>query len=218
MDAQLAMWPGETIESSALTLSYRSADVPGSAALAPDCDHSNIGVGEMEWSAEPLADEPYNARYTVAVTLSAQNGSAFADAPAITVNGGSPEVTSRDAEHIRLRFSFIGPVYAPAEYDGVDYGMIYNYDYLVAHSPETAEECGANDPDELLAYYADYLLGDGPQAIETFDLEAFIANYEPLLNAYYMLDPYSCAMHYVENWQAENLLGMEAEARPALCE
>ncbi|NLI21149.1 MAG: hypothetical protein GX418_06335 [Clostridiales bacterium] len=212
--ADLDGWMGHEIVRADLTLTYRNADVPNCARLTVTNRRSNVTVDGVAWEAQQDPVTAWNNRYTVSATLTAAAGCALTEGFSVTVNGDPVTVIRRDARNAEIRFSFGGPKYEPAVYDGVDYGMLYQYDYFVAHNPDVAEAEGTDDPDAMLAYFADYGMAEELRGIETYDSEAFIERYYSRMDAYFMCDPWSCADYYRQFVITEDLLAMGEEGRP----
>lgn len=214
----IAGWMGYEITSTALSLHYRNADVINSAALEVANIRNNLTVSGIRW--ETASDEAvkWNNLYTVTATLTANDGCMLADGFSVTVNGAPVTLLTSDGHTATVRFTFSGTKYEPADYYGDDYGMLYQYDYFVAHNPAVVEECGTDDPEEMLDYFVSSGLYDELCGIETYVPQAFINNYYSMLNAYYMADPEMCAEHYREYYQEEDLLGMEQEIVPEVIE
>ncbi len=216
LDQDLSGWMGYTITNASLTLSYRNADVSKNAVLSVANSRNNVTASDIHWQSEPDPDVAWHNLYTVNATLTAADGCALADGFSSTVNGCAVTTERRDERTAAIRFTFSGPQYEPALYDGDDYGMLYQYDYFVAHNPDAVEACGTEDPDALLEYFVTSGLYDELCGIETYVSQEFILNYEKKMNAYFMDDPSSCAEYYREHCVDEDLLGMAQPAFPAV--
>lgn len=210
----LSGWMGRSITAVALNLGYRNADIINHATLTVANARTNASVTDVQWAREPDPAVAWNDLYTVTATLRAAQGCAFSQGVRFLVNGCPVQAQQCDTATALLRFTFSAPRYEPAVYEDVDYGLLYQYDYFVAHNPEAVEEAGADDPDTMLAYYVSDGMAGELQGIETYISQAFIDNYYSQMDAYFMCDPWSCADYYLQNAVAENLLGMEQEARP----
>ncbi|MCE5343562.1 MAG: CotH kinase family protein [Eubacteriales bacterium] len=214
MNGNIAGWAGHTVSAAALTLSYRNADVPACAQLTVTNSRNNVALSDVQWQTAPDTAVPWHNLYTVTATLTVADSCKLAEGFAVTINGDPVTQLSADTRTAKLRFSFSAPKYESALYDGDDYGMLYQYDYFVAHNPDIVEECGTDDPAEMLDYFVSSGLYEELTGIETYVPEAFINNYYEMMDAYYMCDPESCAQYYRENVVKEDLLGMEQEAFP----
>ncbi len=214
MRQDLAGWAGYDVSAAALTLSYRNADVQTSVKLAVANSRNNVTLSDIRWQTAPDPDVPWHNLYTVTATLTVAQGCTLTGEFMATVNGDPVTMLSADESAALVRFTFSAPKYEQALADGDDYGMLYQYDYFVAHNPEIVEECGTDDPETMLNYYVSSGLYEELTGIETYVPEEFIANYYDLLDAYFMGDAESCAQYYRENVVTEDLLGMEQEAYP----
>ncbi len=213
MTQDIAQWAGHEIQNVWVDVSYQNADITGHASVAVHNPYNNCAITDVAWDAQADPDTPYHTFYTATVTLQANVGSAFADSPALFVNGHPVALLSKDKERCTFAYRFVGPTFAPAVFEDVDYALLYNYDYFLEQNPDVADEVG-DDPADVLEYYVSYGMADGLIAIETFDPEVFIANYEKKMEEYYMLDVGMCTTHYLEHCHDENLLGMEAPVYP----
>ena len=207
MNQDLPLWSGDVVEEAALQLSYINADVPGSAAVVPASPFQRTDVVDVAWSAQPMEETPWRAVYTVEVKLLARPGSTFAPDATAHVNDTPAHVVSLTDTEMTLRFAFQGPVYEPAEYEGVDYGLVYNYHYYVNEYPELLDEYG-DDPAAILENFVYYDLPVGISGIETFDFDLYYEAYMDQLDAYFSSDTYGCMMYYLENEEEEWMLGL----------
>ena len=215
MDHNIAAWSGASISAVDLTLSYRNADVIGHSVTVVTVPQSNATLGELVWQSEKDDAFPGRAVYTVHTTLTALEGSAFAKDLRVTVNGCPATITAWDEKTADVVYRFSAPCYEPAIFEDVDYGLIYNYDFFVSMNPDEIAMLDSDDPETVLEHFAANLGSELP-AIETYDSQTFIANYEKQMDAYYMCDPEGCALYYLENCLTEDLLGMAEPVRPAL--
>lgn len=214
MTNDIAQWSGHEIQEVDLTLTYTNANIVEHAQAIVNVPYSNAHIIQITWDAEKDSQHPEQTLYNATLSLAAQKGCIFTDMPVVRVNGHPVDLTSHDTEHVTLSYSFFGPTFEPAFYDGIDYALVYQYDFFVKQNPEVVEECGTDEPEAMLEYFAYYGIGEGLRAISTFDVEAFIANYERILDRYYMLDVESCTLHYLENCYRENLLGIPEPVKP----
>lgn len=213
LNQDLPLWSGDVIERVELSLSYVNADVPGSATLIPASPFQRTDVTEVEWSSQPVEETPWHAVYTVDVQLHARDGSRFAEDAAPLVNGQPAVVLSRTDTDMALRFAFEGPVYEPAVYEDVDYGLVYNYHYYVNEYPELLEEYG-EDPAAILENYVFYDFDVGMSAIDTFDYDLYYETYMDILDAYFGSDTTGCMTYYLDNEEEEPLLGLGEAITP----
>lgn len=207
LNQDLPLWSGDVIEQAGLQLSYVNADVPGSSTLIPISPFQRTDVVQVQWSSQPVEETPWHAVYTVDVQLAARAGSSFAPDATAVVNGQPAVVLGLSDTEMILRFAFEGPVYEPAEYEGVDYGLVYNYHYYVNEYPELLEEYG-EDPAAILENYVFYDFDVGMSAIETFDYDLYYDTYMEMLDAYYGSDTTGCMLYYLENEEEELMLGL----------
>lgn len=214
MTEDMAQWAGREIRAVALNLSYINADVAGSASVVPARKYQNCEVGKISWAEDREAGEAaWRTLYTAYITLEALPGVRFGAAPEITVNGCEAEVLERTDEQIIVRFSFQGPVHEPAVYDGIDYGLLYQYDYFVSQYPEIIEWY-EDDRELALEEYVLYYLPEGVSGIETFDYEQFYENYEGTLIHYFASDTMSCMLYYLDNDLDELARGLSEPIYP----
>jgi len=207
LNQDLPLWSAEVIDQAGLRLNYVNADVPGSSTLTPASLFQRTDVAQVEWSSQPVEETPWRAVYTVDVQLKARPGSTFAQDATAMVNDQPVLVVSLSDTEMNIRFAFEGPVYKPAEYEGVDYGLVYNYHYYVNEYPELLEEYG-EDPAAILENYVCYDFDVGMSAIETFDYDLYYEAYMDMLDAYFYSDTAGCMMYYLDNEEEEPLLGL----------
>ncbi len=207
MTGDMEWWSADTIDQAALHLSYINADVPGSATLEPVSPFQRTDIVQVDWNSQPVEETPWHAIYTVDVQLKARAGSQFAQNATASVNGQPATVLSLTDTEMTLRFAFEGPVYEEAVYEGVDYGLVYNYHYYVNEYPELLEEYG-EDPAAILENYVFYDFSSGFSGIETFDYDLYYEAYMEELDAYFYSDTYGCMMYYLDNEEEEPLLGL----------
>lgn len=214
MQQDLSLWSGSVIEQAALRVSYVNADVLSNVAVEGGSLFQRTEVTAVEWNHEPDPDLAWRTCYTAQVTLAAREGSSFAADAVFTVNGAQAELLSLSEKEAVVRFTFSGPRYVPAEYEGVDYGLLFDYDYYVDQYPELLEEYG-DDPYGILENYVYYDLPVGVSAIESFDYDLYYEAYMPLLEAYFFSDTYESTLFYLSNDQQELMLGMGQRIEPA---
>lgn len=207
MNGDMALWSCEEIAQVELNLSYVNADVAATAAIVPGSVFQRTDVVDVQWRIQPEEKRPWRAVYTAEVRLAAREGSHFAQQPVAHVNGQPVEIVSVTENEMALRFAFSGPVYEPAVYEDVDYGLIYNYHYYVNEYPELLDEYG-DDPEAILENYVYYDFSVGISAIESFDFDLFYDAYMDELDAYFSSDTYGCMLYYLENEEEEPMLGM----------
>lgn len=207
LNQDMPLWSGDVVEEAGLKLSYINADVPGTSAIVPVSPFQRTDVAQVVWSSQPSQETPWRAVYTVDVKLQARPGSIFAADATASVNGQPAQVVNLTDPEMALRFAFTGPVYEPAVYEDVDYGLVYNYHYYVNEYPELLEEYG-EDPAAILENYVFYDFSVGISAIESFDFDLFYETYMDLLDAYFSSDTYGCMMYYLDNEEEGPMLGM----------
>lgn len=207
LNGDMALWSCDEIEQAAVHLSYVNADVQSTAAIVPASPFQRTDVMDVQWSVRPEEERLWRRVYTVDVRLAAREGSHFAQQPVATVNGQPAEIVALSGDEMTLRFAFSAPVYEPAVYEDVDYGMIYNYHYYVNEYPELLDEYG-EDPEAILENYVFYDFSVGISAIESFDFDLFYEAYMDELDAYFSSDTYGCMLYYLENEEEEPMLGM----------
>ncbi|MBE5802326.1 MAG: hypothetical protein E7319_08575 [Clostridiales bacterium] len=210
----MALWSGNEIEHAELALSYVNADVANSAIIQPGSVYQNYTVSAVTWSSVPDEETPWRAIYTAEVELTAEQGSRFTADATAGVNGTEAQVVAVSDTSMTVRFAFSGPVYVPAVYEDVDYGMLFHYDYYVDQYPELLDEYG-DDPEAILENYVYYDLPVGVAAIETFDFDLYYEAYMPVLEAYFFSDTYESTMYYLDNDQPELMRGMGELIAPA---
>ncbi len=214
MEQDLGLWSGDVIEEAALRVSYVNADVLSNVTVEAASLFQRTTVTGVEWSSQPDPDVPWRMHYTAQVTLIPREGSRFAENAHFTVNGAEAQLVSLSEAEAVVTFTFSGSRYVPAEYEGVDYGLLFDYDYYVDQYPELLEECG-EDPYALLENYVYYDLPIGISAIESFDYDLYYECYMPLLEAYFFSDTYESTMFYLINDQQELMLGMGERIVPS---
>ena len=98
---------------------------------------------------------------------------------------------------------FDDPSYRPAEYDGTDYGLVFNAEYYAEHNAEAAAAAG-DDPDALLAYYVETGIAQGDVANAFFDPKEVLADVPDITDLYG--DDYDAAVTYFLESGYEDLM------------
>lgn len=176
LTGEVAKWP-QTEEPQAveITLSAPFANVEGGLSASVDDMEVNVCRPALEWGVEREATADGYATWRADLTVAQKPGVAIPDDARVTVNG-TPVPFTRNADgSITLKVLFEDPSYRPAEYDGVDYGLVFDARYYAREHPEAAEAAG-DDPEALLAYYVEIGLPEGQRANDYFDpVEAMAA-------------------------------------------
>ena len=68
-------------------------------------------------------------------------------------------------------------------YNGVDYSLVYDYDFYITHNPDIAQAF-PNDDNAALWHFVNYGMSEGRQAKASFDVYAYRARYIDLQYAY----------------------------------
>lgn len=126
----------------------------------------------------PATETDY-ARYRVDVYLSLADWSAMSD-PTPVVNGTelSYDILPDGRMHFALTFEDIS--YRPVEYNGMDIGRIYNYDYYILNHPEVLDVCGP-DPEAVLAYFCEEGMKLGHKGNAHLDAQRILDSYPSLI-------------------------------------
>ena len=72
---------------------------------------------------------------------------------------------------------------ATSVYDGVNYSLVYNYDYYIDHYPDVKAEYGLDDV-STLKYFVEHGMAEGHQACASFDVMSYKRQYPDLRNAF----------------------------------
>ena len=80
-------------------------------------------------------------------------------------------------------------------YNGVDYSLVYDYEYYIEHNQDVKAAFG-NDSDAVLKHFVNYGMSEGRRASEGFDVNCYKNNYGDLRNAYGS-DLKSYYLHYI---------------------
>lgn len=210
-------WSISELKEIALSVTYYCSRVTDSAAITPALSHRGlITVEDVQWNVEPIEGSG-DADYTAVVELKAAEDVCFLNGITVTANNVPVTVLSADADTVTLQLHFHAPIYEEAMYNDVDYGLLYRYDYFIAQHPEVIEECGG-DPDDVLAYYVDYCLSEGINAIETFDFELYYYKYQTVFDADFGGDVTTCTLFYLDNVLEEELKGLGDVIYPRVIE
>ena len=86
--------------------------------------------------------------------------------------------------------------------DGIDYSVIYNYDYYVSHNPDVAKAF-PNDDEAVLRHFVNNGMKEGRASSESFNLSVYKENNEDL-RAAFGDDDAQYYMHYLRFGHNEN--------------
>ena len=95
-------------------------------------------------------------------------------------------------------------------YDGVDYALVYDYSYYTRTRPELVSAFGENG-DAVLAYFVEYGMDRGDQAISSFNVNAYRNRYSDLREMYGE-DLRRYYLHFIFSGSSEGRLGLGAES------
>lgn len=95
-------------------------------------------------------------------------------------------------------------------YDGVDYALVYDYSYYTRTRPELVSAFGENG-DAVLAYFVEYGMERGDQAISSFNVNAYRNRYSDLREMYGE-DLRRYYLHFIFSGSSEGRLGLGAES------
>ena len=166
---EVATWPESTPATQVdITLTAPYADVDAGLALSMDDLHNNVAMATMEKSIVNEATEESYSTWRADITIASKPDVSISDDLQVTVNGIAIPFTRNDDGTISLSVLFEDPSYRVAEYDGTDYGLVFNADYYAEHYPEAVAEVGS-DPAALLEYYVQNGLNNGQIANVFFD-------------------------------------------------
>ncbi|SFG04132.1 N-acetylmuramoyl-L-alanine amidase [Lachnospiraceae bacterium C7] len=91
------------------------------------------------------------------------------------------------------------------QYNGVDYSLVYDYDYYITHNNDVKNAFGGDDI-KVLEHFINYGMNEGRQAKETFNVQTYKNNYGDL-RAAYGNDNKKYYMHYINYGYRENRKG-----------
>ena len=86
--------------------------------------------------------------------------------------------------------------------DGIDYSLVYDYDYYIAHNPDVKNAYGDDDI-LVLRHFVRNGMREGRRAKETFDLQSYKNAYSDLRSAFGN-DNKAYYLHYIRNGYREN--------------
>ena len=115
----------------------------------------------------PATQEDY-AIWQVSLVIAAKPNCEIPDDLVVYVNAEAYAAPSADGRTAVLRFTYEDPTYRPAVLDGVDYGLVFDYEYYVDNYPELLDEYG-DDREAILRHFRDEGMEMGDVAIEHFD-------------------------------------------------
>lgn len=116
---------------------------------------------------QPATEEDY-ATWRVTFVIAAKPNCIIPDELTVYVNGEPYAVQSADGQTASLSFTYEDPTYRPAVLDGVDYGIVFDYEYYVDNYPELLDEYG-DDREAVLRHFRDVGMEMGDVACEHFD-------------------------------------------------
>ena len=90
-------------------------------------------------------------------------------------------------------------------YNGVDYALVYDYDFYIANNADVAKEFKGNDA-AALQHFVEYGMKEGRQAISSFNVNTYKNRY-PDLRAAYLRDLPSYYRHYITCGYSEGRSG-----------
>ena len=87
-------------------------------------------------------------------------------------------------------------------YDGVDYSLVYDYDYYTDRYPDVVDVLGW-DPEDVLWHFVKYGMSEGRRGNATFDVHSYQSRYADL-RAAYGDDLQAYYLHYIRYGYYEN--------------
>lgn len=194
LENEVATWPESAPAKQVdITLAAPYADVADGLTLSMDDLHNNVAMATIKKTILTEATEEDYATWKAEITIAPKPDVVISDDLRVTVNGVTvPFTRNKKDGSITLTVLFEDPSYRVAEFEGTDYGLVFNADYYAAHYPEAVAEVGS-DSEALLAYYVQNGLDEGQVANAFFDpteVRAKIAdaesmfgdNYEDMVN------------------------------------
>ena len=94
-------------------------------------------------------------------------------------------------------------------YNGINYGLVYDYDYYIAHNQDVLNAYGG-DPKLTIEHFVTHGMNEGRQASEQFDVRSYINAYRDLRTAFGN-DTKNYYIHYIYNGYRENRVATEVE-------
>lgn len=129
--------------------------------------HGSIYLEDVQITCVEEATEDDFAIYQADFTFQAKPGCEMLEDFTAVINGDA-YTGETDGRSMTLSFTFEDPSYRPAVLDGVDYGMVFNYEYYMDNYPELWDWYG-DDREAVLAYFRDEGMALGDVATEFFD-------------------------------------------------
>jgi hypothetical protein len=201
----LANWPESgAVDDVAITLSAPYGNVEDRLSAELDDLHTNAEQPVVELTQISEATAESYAVWQADLTVAAKPGTAVAEDARATVNGTEIPAARNADGTLSVSVRFEDPSYRPAEYDGTDYGLVFNADYYAERYPEAAALAG-DDTDALLAYYVETGLADFQVANAFFDPEEVLKNVPDIADLYG--DTAEGAVDYFLDGGCDDLMG-----------
>lgn len=177
---EIETWPESnetnTVE---ITLSAPYADVEDGLSAWLDDLHHNIALQTVSAAIVTEATETEYATWQADITLAPKLDIEIPQDLTVTVNGTAvPEDFNEDGT-VTVSVFFEDPSYVSAEYDGTDYGIVFNAAYYAERYPEVVAEVG-DSPEALLQDYVENGIAEGRAANAYFDPTEALARMEDI--------------------------------------
>ena len=184
LEQDIAQWPCEgSVQNIAISLSAPYGNTEDRMSAKVDDLHTNASQPQVQLTQISEATEENFAVWQADLIISGKPGTALADQVSISVNGTAvPGIRNGDGT-VTVSVQFADPSYRPAEYEGTDYGLVFNAEYYAEHNAEAVAAAG-DDPDALLAYYVETGIARGDVANAFFDPKEVLADVPDITDLY----------------------------------
>ncbi len=204
LEQDIAQWPGEeSAKNIAISLSVPYGNTGERLCATLDDLHTNAEQPQVQLTQISEATEDEDAVWQADLTVESKPGCALAEDATITVNGVCVPASPCEDGTVTVSVQFDDPSYWPAEYDGTDYGLVFNAEYYAEHNADAAAAAG-DDPDALLAYYVETGIARGDVANVFFDPKEVLANVPDITDLYG--DDFEAAVTYFLESGYEDLM------------
>lgn len=136
-------------------------------AAVVDEQYSGLHVSDLALEClRPATQEEYGL-WQATITLSPKPNCQLAEALTVRVNDETVTCNRLSDTAAQVTFTFENPLYRPAVYEGVDYGLVFHLDFFADYYPELFEECGGT-LEGALQYYCETGMDEGLMCSDYF--------------------------------------------------
>lgn len=144
-------------------------------AAVTDEQRSGLHVTDLALECLAPAAQDTNSLWQATLTLAAKPNCVLTDDLVLRVNGEAVVWERLSPNEAKIIFSFENPLYHPALYEGVDYGLVFHLSTFIRDYPELYEACGET-PEGALRYYLETSMDEGLMCSDYFDPTAIPLN------------------------------------------